>query len=420
MKVFKCVALGMMVFLLTVSGLRAGETRIVNMGYQTNFYVRDSYNIWAFPSTIVNYRSMAFVESQYGANALWSGGIHVPVSSTFTLGVYLSNRTQQIQHTDTEFLMRFLTYPLLDFDEAAHQFTVFGGYQMTNMSIGIHVTSYSSKLTYTNPDDDDDNFEDKLGERTYALGMSYKANERTRFDGTVFYRSGSFAHTEAWRDTVQSKEPEGYNTYGVGLRLFYMLSPKTVLVPFLSYSQGGEGYRWLVREDPNTGLDLTEQTYIDKMTEYVIGVGLNFIPHEKNLIALATGFHSQSWTYEETWYVGTPWVADKASYQVFPFISIGLESKLTRWLAARFSFYELLETWRGQTAQTETVLDDGRLTGSTYAAKFGLAFKFGRFTIDALVGTEGAADFLHKGPYLLSGNDNALFTQLSVTYDFSE
>ena len=208
----------------------------------------------------------------------------------------------------------------------------------------------------------------------------------------------------------------------MGARLFYALSSKTVVVPFASYVHGGEGYRWLVRDALKTGGD-ENQTKIDKYDQYILGIGVDFIPRERTLVTIAGGLVYYSATEEVTWFSGTPPVADKYSYTALPFVSIGLEAKLTRWLSGRFSFYELLETWVGEEAVTETLLDKYRLTGSTYAANFGLSFHLGRFDIDTLIDTDGLADFLHYGPYIISGKDysegyEGLFTQLSVTYNF--
>ena len=97
-----------------------------------------------------------------------------------------------------------------------------------------------------------------------------------------------------------------------------------------------------------------------------------------------------------------------------------MEARFTKWLGARLSFYELLQTYQSEEAIDDEQLDETRLTGSTYSAMFGLFFKLGHFTLDTLVDTDGAADFLHQGPYILSGNTNALFTQISLTYNFKQ
>ncbi len=426
MKVFKCLFVSAIMFFILVN-LQAGETRIQTLGYEANYYVQDDNNIWYFPSTLPNHRSLVIAESEYPNGELWSGGVHVPVNQNLTLGVYLSNTEYPIKYSDTKFRDPFGTffnrdtvYTNLSTNEASHQFTVIGGLRMNNMDFGLQVTSFNSKLTYVDPDVTDNNFEDNLSTISAAGGISFKANEKTRFDGTIFYEMSSFKHLEyanyTYGDTAQWKQPYGYNSYGVDARMFYVLNSKAILVPFLSYMSGGEGYQWLIK-DPVTTMNIS--TYKGKETRYVLGVGADLIPYTNNLVTLAIGFINQSWTHEETLLSGTPSIPEKKTWRALSFLSIGLESRIAKWLDARFSFYELLETWIYEEPVTGTILDKDRLTGSSYSANFGLAFHVGRFDIDTLIDMDGAADFLHNGPYILSGKEyDGLFSKISIKYNF--
>lgn len=432
MKISKLCMIVFLIMILGITGLLASDTRIKTLGFGNiaNYYVRDSYNVWSFPSTIVNYKNMVFFESSYPDESwqLWSGGIQFPVGKNITLGVYLQNSKERILYTDTQFnnsweldplypfiVDRQLVYPGMDYDEVAHQFTILGGIQLQNINIGFSIQSFSSRLTYTDPDTSIHNFEDKLSARKYAIGIGLKINPRSRFDGTIFYSSSSFSHFVSVYDPIIRREPDGYNTYGIGARLFYALSPKMIIVPFLSYSNGGQGYR---------SLDLNDNLLTHKSTfnEYLLGCALDFIPVQKTLVTLAGGYSKYSSTLdEETWSEGTPPLAGKYGYQILPFLCIGLEAKLTKWLGARFSAYELLETIKGELPVTDTQMNEATGTGSSYGARFGLYFTLGRFTIDTLIDENGAADFLHNGLFILSGKDyseRGLFTQISVTYNF--
>lgn len=413
MRVRNRMLLAFIVFLIAVTGVFGSETRITGMGFLGNFYIRDDFNIWDFPSTICDYRQLIIADT-YLSDQLWSGGLHVPLTSTFTVGVYMSNETRDISYADTQFPMRALFYPGMNMNEAAHQFTVFGGLRMTNVDVGIFVNSFSSKFDYSDPVDSDNNLEDNLSERTYGFGLSFRANERSRFDGSIFYSAGSFSHVVAANDPPQIRDPEKYSTFGIGGRLFYAYTNRLVVVPFIAYSSGGEGYA--LAEDDGSNIE----TYVDKYTTTVVGIGADFIPLQKTLITFAAGFLSSSMTYEQTWFNGDPPPSSAYKYRIFPFLTLGLEANLTKWLGVRLSFYELIEAYTGEEPVDDTKLDEGRLTGSSYAATFGLFFKLGRFTIDTIVDTDGAADFLHYGPYILSGNQAALFTMVSIIYNFKE
>ena len=233
MKMLKWLAVAVLLLSVGVSSLQGSDTRIHTMGYLANLYLRDNYNIWDFPSTLTNYRSLILVDSysSSGSNALWSGGIHVPLGTNFTLGVYLSNRTWELDFTDTQFNARSFIYSLQSY-EASHQFTVFGAYRMASMDLGVYISSFGSKETFTDPEESNNNYEESLGAREYGVGVSLKPNERTRLDGSIYYSKGDFKRIVTGNDPSQSIAPEGYNTWGILARLFYAYSAKVIIVPF--------------------------------------------------------------------------------------------------------------------------------------------------------------------------------------------
>ena len=238
MKIVKCLILGILITLIGTTVLMASETRLMTLGYNTIFYVGDSYDIWAFPSTIVNYQNMIFAESSLD-NQLWSGGVHIPISPTVVVGVYTSNEKADISYTDTDYLG----------DQADHQFDIFFGVDGVNTDFGLHLQTFSRKLDYTNPANTNDNLSEKLGRLGFEGGISHKMNPQTRLDAAIFYQSSSFANVITSLDPDQYLEPYKYSYIGVSARLFYAISSRSMVVPFVSYASGGEGYQWLVESD---------------------------------------------------------------------------------------------------------------------------------------------------------------------------
>ncbi len=413
MKVGKCIMLGILIFLICTTVLMASETRLMTLGYNTIFYVGDSYDIWMFPSTVVNYQNMVFAESSV-YNQLWSGGVHIPISPTIVVGLYTSNEKADISYTDTDYLG----------DQADHQFDIFLGVDGANTDFGLHLQTFSRKATYTNAANSDLNWEEKLGRLGFEGGISHKMNPQTRLDATIFYQSSSFANVITSLDPDQYLEPYKYSYIGVGARLFYALSPRSMLVPFVSYASGGEGYQWLVTE-ANNPIGDPYKSYREAGSMYVVGVAYNLIPKAKNLVTLAAGIEGMSGKPEVTYYTApSPLpVQGEISYGTLPFINIGLESRIAKWLDARFSFYELLYSDTEKDPVSATQLDEFTEKGSSYAANFGLAFHLKNFDVDVLIDTDAAADFLHYGPYILSGHNydiHGLFSQVSVTYRFGK
>jgi hypothetical protein len=428
------VLTALLLLLMGIGHVRASDTRLRSLGYLTNYYIRDNFNIWLFPSNLVDYRKLIFFESSYPGmdSQLWRGGIHLLTGRNFILGVYLENSRQTIMASDTQFnnawdpdlfytyrglINRQIIYPGLNSNEASHQLTVLGGLKMQNFDIGLFVTTYSSRLTFTDPDTSSHDFEDKLGSWDAALGISFKMNPRSRFDGTIFYGSSSFSHFVSINEPTIQIEPYGYSRYGVHARMFFALTPKAILVPFVSYRHMGWGYR-------SVSSSALVQTDKSSSNIYILACALDLIPFQNTLIALATGYYGADMTYNEmTFSQGTPPIPGKSSYQALPFLTLGLEARIAKWMGVRLSAWELLETYTDQQRVTNALLYDATLTGSDFNARFGLYFILGRFTLDVLVDHNGAADFLHNGPYLLSGRDyseSGLFTQVSITYNYQE
>jgi hypothetical protein len=413
----------------------ASDTRIRGLGYKANFYIRDSHNIWEFPSTVVLYRSMAFAESMFPAPSdsgqYWSGGLHFPVSQSFVLGVYLRNSQKKLPDADTQFMFQTYAdrstgyYPNLSGNDASHLMTLFGGLQMGNTDLGFHVSlhrsSYSVQYTDALDADKRKTYEDKLNYLTLGGGVSHKTNERTRIDGSIFYSMGSFSNIDPSfhdSDTLKQRQPESYYDYRVAARMFYALNPKVILVPFGQYGQNSRGYRSI---DKDTS-PLNVKSSILKNTYYMLGAALELIPRTNAIVALAAGFRGESWQTITTYFDDDNTLNPTTKLTTLPFVSIGLEGRLAKWLDARLSFYELLNTHNIERDNgINNIFDRTTMTGSLYAATFGLSFHLGRFDLDTLIDINGAASFLHNGPAMISGKDyseEGLFSQISLIYRF--
>ena len=406
--------IGLLCAIINTLTLHAAQTRIDNLGYLANFYVRDNYNIWGFPSTIVNYPDRVFFESLSG-DGLWSGGGNLKVSSVITLGMYFRDHERQIAYADPGIELDGLDFFIND-DAAMHQFDVFAGFDMNNVDLGFHISTFSSTAFYNDPSIANFTIENKLSSYDVEGGISFKAGDRSRIDAAVMYSTSDFYFTYMGGRT---RAPEEYSSYAVGGRMFYAHSPRVVIVPFLGYMQGNEGYRLLI--DGMNG-ESGIRSLVDRHSQYIVGVALDIMPFRKNLVTFASGVVSSSMTRDAT-YANELYILadDQSSYVAFPFFSLGVESWLTKWLGVRVSAYELLEKYTDKEGITPRLLTNTEMTGSSYGARLGLAFKLGQFEIDTIVDTNGSADFLHNPAYLLSGDHSGtLFSQVSLTYHFNE
>jgi len=429
-----------LVFLLLLAfNTQASDTRVTTLGYKANFYIRDYNNVSIFPSAITNYNGLFFIESlgsgQHSPSTssitpgtgIWRGGVFIKLGKRFTLGIMLDSRSEEITESDTKFSgfsglinrsTGLYTAPSLYNSglgptEASHKLSLLGGLRMSTIDLGFSITTHSSELTYTNPENSSLNFSDELSSSMFSIGISTKAGRRSRLEGSILYHTGDFKHIDAARDTAQYRAPYGYNAYGTNLRLFYAFSKKTILIPFLSYVSGSSGYTNLVKDANKTdGI----RSYKDVYSVYTAGLGFDIFPHDKTLLAIATGITGASLSSETVLLSGSANPSTEYTYKATPFVSAGLEAHLTKWMGARFTFYELME--KMNVTNMFTTGDKAEMSESGFDAVFGLWFKFSHFTIDTVVDTRATNDFLHKNIELISGSSNPIFTQMSITYNF--
>lgn len=381
----------LLVGLLLVSSSFAGMTRINNLGLYSNLYVLDSYNIWAFPSTIVLFPKMATIESMSG-DELNSGGIHMPLSPTVVGGAYLKNLEHEVYFADPNF-DSFTGEPDPDSRWAAHQADLFLGYNGGTYGLGMHI-SYFNRTTLTNYVDNTITSDEEAGQSylDLNLGVSVFTNNRSQLDASLQIGIASFRN-----DPITTYEGKSNVSVALAVRYFAAISPTTAIVPFGVLSFERAGYQ----ETANN----TSSSFVGKSDTYTLGVSANYVPNEQVLIVMAFGYFRNSLSSDD----GSGNDSGSFATQSLPFLNLGFECKLYSWISARFGIYELLERYK-----TDVPNDyETKMTDHTYVPNFGLSFYLKRFTIDAMVNDS----FLHNGPYLLSGhNYDPLFSELSITY----
>jgi len=399
-----------LIFLLftSISPVWGSGTRLETLGYLTNYYIIDSYNLWLFPSTIVDYNNKIFLES-YTGNPLGEGGINLPVNPYVTIGIYLSDENRTIKYADPE----------LAGNMANQRIDLFAGYRADRFNFGVHFATFQSKMEYSNPKDNKQNMNGELSSNTFEAGVSYIHDENSRLDATVSYTNRGFLYEDASRDTSKIREPYGHHSIGLATRFLYSLSEKVVLVPFFFFFYHGEGYEFLV-----DSLLITEnkRSMLEKDKMMTFGIAFNLVPREMVLVTCATGMMRQTSTTETSLIKGTAPIAAENSYSVFPFVNIGMEADLLKWLGLRLSMYKLMEKLVQRTPVDANNLDEYNEYSNQYSASLGIYFRFGRLKIDTMLDTNNAANFLHNGPYLLSGRDYSatnFFTRVSVIYNFN-
>jgi outer membrane protein W len=372
-------------------------TRRTTLGYATDFYVLDSYNIWTFPSTIVLFPKMAAIESMNG-NKLNSGGIHMPLSQTLTGGAYLKNDTRQIQFAQPVTGANGLPDPAAR--TAAHQADLFLGHHGGSYGLGMHISLYRNSTSVEGNNVDAKTSQSAIG---ITLGTSFFISKKSQLDAALALNIASY-NNEPIPAPFTAYDGKGNLSISFAVRYFNSISATTAIVPFAGIGIQGAGFAGTVSLLGNN----IAGSYIEKSTNYILGISSNYVPNERVLVIMAIGYVRSSSTIDaESNNVTLNSPTD--TYQSLPFLNLALESRPYNWLAARFGIYELLE-------RSSVDVPNGSKTSSTghdYVPNFGITFYLKRFTVDVLVNQ----DFLHHGPYLLSGHTySPLFSQVSFTY----
>jgi hypothetical protein len=386
MRRLKRIGIALLVTSVFTSTLFASMTRVNNLGYQTTMYLLDSYNIWTFPSTLVLFSNQIHVESLSG-NQLYRGGANLPLSPSLTGGIYLTNSTRSIAFANPDQTAR----------TASHQADLFLAHRGANTALGMQLSYYQTKNTVndlTALNSDMTTSQNFIG---LTFGLSYFIGTQAQFDGAIYIGLADFENSPV----SNNYHGDGNTQVGVGLRYLYSLSSKSVIVPFGGLMFAGSGYTFSILNQTTSA--------VYKSNSYLIGIAHQYIPTRNTLVILAIGYTRTSETADVKM-AGSSVPTPTTAYEALPFLSLGLENRLFRWLSVRFGFYELL----GKSTTDTPDFSEVSSTSSMYTPYFGLAFHLKRFIMDAHINH----DFLHHGPYVLTGQNYGSFIyQFSITYN---
>ncbi len=414
MKTLKIVLLVLCLLLTAAAPLSASGTRVQSLGYLANYYVIDSYNIWLFPSTLVNYDNNVFMES-YTGNPLAGGGVNLPITSQISLGLYLTDDTRTIAYTD----------PQLAGYVATQKMDILVGYRAGDFNYGVHLASYTNKGEYSDPVNDVSQ-NGHLSSTLFEGGVSYKPDSRNQLDASFSYTGRDFQWEDTSRDAAIYREPNGHRTISFTARYLYSMTNKVVLVPFLNFTNDGYGYKYAVDQDVLAGdpnhVNDPIKSLLDKQSSFTAGVGFDIVPREKVLVTCATGMMRSSSSTEKSFFTGDAGVQPESGNTILPFVNIGMEAELYHWLGFRMSMYKLIEKMTMKSAVSADELDEYNEYFNNYTANLGLYFRLRNLKIDVALDTNSGADFLHNGPFIISGKDYStsgnLFKRVSLIYSF--
>jgi len=444
--------------ILALIGLAVGlsyatETRVMTMGFAPEFIV-DEFYVLQNPSVITSINSMYLFElgdttlAPRYAGVFWTGGD--PETGRQGIGLYLRKNT----------LLEGFTYtfpvPQLGFGFVAGK--DFGKFSLgTSIYYSQETDNYDVDSTYPSGTDTvkltgSDKY--TTSNMTFVLGAGLKYAEMSFFQASFAYAKHGYSD-ETNSTYVYDLDPadstprlnyafyrtltegDGASSMAFSARAFHFLNEKFALIPALGYRTDNFStttphdsmqVRTWFPDSTVTVSDTSEDYNVEnKGNNMGFGLAANIYPVEGATIMFGFSGNMSSQDLNFLWRHADA-VVDSAlidtlenhSTKRFQFVT-GAEVPVFRWLCLRGSMRKTIlgkitdrttvsyhDGAPDNTETEETTIDDD------LAIWIGLGIKIGSFTID------GNLDplFLYHGPYVIGGDDELGFLNVSAKYTF--
>jgi hypothetical protein len=153
---------------------------------------------------------------------------------------------------------------------------------------------------------------------TVGAGLSWTNNDNTTFDASVtFGQAGGDA-----TDGTNTAEWDNKTAFDLGARLFYDWKDDVTLVPMAEFASSNYSV--------STGPTANPAPNGQKITDFMLGLGVNMDVNQDNMLVFALEFMNRKWenSNEDSTSV-------KISQVYLPTFRLALESHITSWLTTR-------------------------------------------------------------------------------------
>ncbi|MBN1211838.1 MAG: hypothetical protein JXA92_04610 [candidate division Zixibacteria bacterium] len=418
--------------LMSLSSL-ATDTRVLTMG-ENNTILLDDANIWLFPSRINNYPDLAFAEVSYGRykNDKQYGDYTDPITrfginwkfggdKPWVLGTYFHNNDyyDEFPYGEQDIIPTWSVMPWHGpyngaYEEQSYsnrRMDLFWGYLLGENLLGLHIGYVHSSYQ----DEDVEQYAspgvslDERGFNKYDFGIGL-----TMMEGKLDLAAGiemfSFTYKSTGDENPSGEpqyvaydeyKPEGNTLFSLRGRYFYEYNPTYTFVPHAEVMFGKFEYGWYYW---NVDHDTLVYTTKYNWTSFDIGVGMHYVPTNNVLGVIDVGFMYVNLKEEYTLEPVDPTQTDeyKWGYTVLPYLKLGMEADVFKWLDVRFG----ATSYWTKYSYENTLYDLGT---EKYTEKYpfnntylGLGFNFNRLHVDCYVDPELFMD----GFYFISGVDS--------------
>jgi hypothetical protein len=373
---------------LALSMLYGTETRIATLGTEPNLLIDDS-NIHCYPSCMERFVERSIIE--YGfypySDSLASLALYKEIGKFGNIGI-VANKADIPLFPKTS-AQTMIAQP----DAAVHLFYALSIKDAVSIGLG---GGYSVAAMN---DDEEGTANDVTNESSIASGrasITYVFGAADHFfelGGGVRTFGFTFEQGDNFSFTNNNDLSTSFNA-----RLFYNLNDYTSIIPYAAY--GTED----LSSEEMAGASTINVKRLRTITK--VGAGFNLAPFEENRIIIGVAYRQSVAEVSDTTSDST------ITEQSIPELLGGIESEICSWLTIRAGFTKSLNR---QTIELQNgIRSVHTFKSSPFDLQVGCALHFGPLELDGVL----CEDFRYTGGYLLSGEENPLFTKVSATYHF--
>jgi len=209
-----------------------------------------------------------------------------------------------------------------------------GGWNIgETMALGISFTQSSWKVT-----DDAAQLDASNSFLTFGAGFSWSNN-----DNIVLDLSGTFG--SAGGDITfgnQGVEWDSKTAFDLAGRLFYDWKDNVTVVPVVEFATSD----YSLKDKSNPATPILEPNG-NKITDFMIGVGMNMDVNENNMLVFALEWMNRKWEYSNPDTTGTS--LDNVTFNYLPTFRLALETQITDHITTRVGAAKYLVTYKEKT-----------------------------------------------------------------------
>jgi|GEM_PF-3652365 len=388
-KIFLLLAL---LLIPTFFCLNATETRISALGAEENLFIDDDVNIRIYPSSLERYVEKIIVErgfypyadslanflflkelGKFGNIALVFNKTDIPL---FPRTSYQTMIAQPQSQSNIVYSLRIKDALMLG---------ISGGYGIA-----------------ANNDDEEGSANDITNESSIysgSFGLSYLLGQAHLLDLSAAMNSYRFKYKQG--DNFLFDNDNNLST-GFHIRFLFYLNDYVSMIPFFGYST-----KDLSSTEAAFG-QITPRRVKRLTTNRKSGLGMNFVPFEENKVTVGIIYKNN--VYEQSIAPGGEDTTITDNY--LPEVVGGIESQIKSWLIVRAGFQKSFLNHRVQTTNGITSITTDK--DAPFKLTAGCGIRLGSISIDGLLNE----DFPFTCGYLVSGEQEPVFTKLSATYFF--